>query len=72
MDALIQIVAKQWWDLSNPFHLLLEKDILWNNIKQFASMEVKMMELLQFLMPKLKVEKDQLSKTQMQQGKRLV
>jgi len=35
-------------------------------------MEVKMMELLQFLMPKLKVEKDQPLKTQMQLGKRSV
>jgi len=68
-EASILIVGQQWLDSSNLFHLLQEKGILWNNIKQFVSMETKTMEALQVLKLKQVHLKDQPLTIQMQQGK---
>ena len=44
MEVLIQIVEKQWLGSFNQFQLLLMKDTLWNNTKQYVSMEAEVVQ----------------------------
>ena len=71
MEVSIQIVEKQWLGSFNQFQLSQMKDTQWNNIKQFVSMEVEVvqevLQLQELKHPKMKV--DQPLMILMQQGK---